>query len=207
MPKIDSDTKEKIRLAAEKVFHNNGYKGTRTTQIAEEAGISRTMLHYYYSTKEALFQEVLNNTLGSVFNHLKKGIREEQDLDNLIAHLIDIIADLLEEKPGLPSFIVNIMNESPELAMFLAASQEDNVPLQLDALLEEGKKKKQVAADITGEDLIMNIYMLCAGPYLGKYYIKAKENRDEAAMKTFIRERKENIKRFVLKGIQSDEAV
>ena len=72
MPKIDHDTKEKILAAAEKVFHNNGFKGTRTTQIAEESGISRTMLHYYFNSKEDLFQEVLKNTLGVVMNHTHK---------------------------------------------------------------------------------------------------------------------------------------
>ncbi len=202
MPKIDHDTKEKILLAAEKIFHSNGFKGTRTTQIAEEAGISRTMLHYYYSTKEALFQEVLTNTLNTVFSHIKRLIAENKTLEEFVSHLIDVIADLLEEKPGLPSFIVNILNETPELALFLAAGKQDDIPFQIDSILAKAKENGEVAEDITGEDLIMNIYVLCAAPYFAATYIKAKENRDDEMMRIFIRKRRDNIKAFVLRGIK-----
>jgi TetR/AcrR family transcriptional regulator len=202
MPKIDSDTKDRILIAAEKVFHNNGFKGTRTTLIAEEAGISRTMLHYHYSTKEALFQAALNRTFGVVFVYLKRLIGQKMGLDELIGHLIDVISDLLEEKPGLPSFIVNILNETPEIGAFLAASQQDDVPFQLDALLAEAKERGEIVEDITGEDLIMNIYVLCAAPYFAAAYIKTKENRDDEAMKTFIRARRAKNKAFILRGIR-----
>ncbi len=202
MPKIDTDTKEKILLAAEKVFHTNGFKGTRTNLIAEEAGISRTMLHYYFSTKEALFQEVLNRTLSVVFVHIKRFIGENKGLDELIAHLIDVVADLFEEKPGLPSFVVNLLNETPEMATILAATQQDDVPMQLETLLKETRDKEDIADDITGEDLIMNIYVLCAAPYFGAAYIKAKEGRSDEDLSLFIRQRRNKIKAFVLRGVK-----
>lgn len=203
MPKIDHDTKQKILIAAEKVFHSNGFKGTRTTVIAKEAGISRTMLHYYYSTKEALFQEVLNNTLNSVFNHIKRLFAEDKNLEELVSHLIDIVADILEEKPGLPSFLVNILNETPDIALFMASNQEDTIPKLLDNLLKEARQKGEVASDMSGEDLILNIYALCSFPYLGAAYIKAKENRDDDSFKAFIQGRKARTKTFILRGLKS----
>lgn len=203
MPKIDHDTKEKILAAAEKVFHANGFKGTRTTQIAEEAGISRTMLHYYYSTKEALFQEVLDKTLGQVLAHLKRVLSTDgKNLVALISHLIDVIDGIFEEKPGFPTFIVNILNETPEMAHFLAASQDDTIPKLLDKLLSEARERHEVTTDMNGEDLILNIYALCSTPYLAIAYIKAKENRNDAEMKAFLLLRRENIKTFVLRGLR-----
>jgi AcrR family transcriptional regulator len=202
MPKIDHDTKQKILQAAEKVFHKNGFKGTRTTQIAEEAGISRTMLHYYFRTKESLFQEILESTLNTVFYHMKRLIGEQVDLDALVGGIIEVISDLFEAKPGLPSFIVNIFNESEELAYFLAHSREDTIPLQLEGILRKEKERGSVSEEVTGEDLIMNIYGLCAIPYLTMTYVKAKESRDEEAMKAFIRKRRHKIKAFVLNGIR-----
>jgi TetR/AcrR family transcriptional regulator len=202
MPKLDSDTKQKILVAAEKVFHANGFKGTRTTLIAEEAGISRTMLHYYYNRKEMLFQEVLNNTMGSVLMHVNRLIAEDKSLDELVGHLVDVIADVLEDKPGLPSFLVNLLNESPEMAQMMAANPDDTVPRQLDKLLNVAREKGEVSTLMTGEDLIMNIYALCSLPYLGASYIKAKENRNDEQMKTFIRQRRASIKDFVLKGLK-----
>jgi TetR/AcrR family transcriptional regulator len=202
MPKIDHDTKEKILAAAEKVFHANGFKGTRTTLIAEEAGISRTMLHYYFSTKESLFSEVLQNTLSTVFAHLKNIIGSNKDLNSLIENLVDVFADLLEEKPGLPSFIINILNESPQMAYAFAHSKQDTVPFELEEILKIAKLKGEITENITGEDLIMNIYGLCAMPYLGATYIKVMENRTDEEMVNFIRERREKIKELILKGIK-----
>lgn len=202
MPKIDHDTKQKILLAAEKVFHKNGFKGTRTTQIAEEAGISRTMLHYYFRTKESLFQEILENTLSMIFSHMKRLIGEKVDLETLIGGIVDVVNDLFEAKPGLPSFIINIFNESEELAYFLANSREDTIPFQLDEILKYEKQQGNVNEEVSGEDLILNIYGLCAVPYLTMNYVKAKENRDAEAMKAFIRKRRGKIKAFVLNGIR-----
>ncbi|MBA4850392.1 TetR/AcrR family transcriptional regulator [Emticicia sp. BO119] len=202
MPKIDQDTKQKILIAAEKVFHRNGFKGTRTTQIAEEAGISRTMLHYYFRTKESLFQEILESTLNTVFFHMKRLIGEQVDLDILIEGIIEVVSDLFEDKPGLPGFIVNLFNESEELAYFLAHSREDTIPFQLNEILKNEKQQGTVSEYITGEDLIMNIYGLCAMPYLTMAYVKAKQNRDEESMKEFIRKRRSKIKAFVLNGIR-----
>ncbi len=203
MPKIDHDTKEKILAAAEKVFHSNGFKGTRTTQIAEVAGISRTMLHYYFSTKEDLFQEVLQNTMGVVLIHTKKILSEGLSLRDLINSIIDVMAVIFEEKPGLPSFAVNILNESPEMAHFLAYTQQDSIPKQLDNVINEAKQKGEVAEYITGEGLILNIYALLAIPYLAIEYIKIKESRDNEAMKTFLKQRKEQVKEFVWNGIKA----
>ncbi|NUO03053.1 MAG: TetR/AcrR family transcriptional regulator [Saprospiraceae bacterium] len=203
MPKIDHDTKKKILQAAEAVFHRNGFKGTRTIQIAEEAGISRTMLHYYFNTKEALFEEVLNNTLGAIFKHLKNLIGQQpQDFEKIIENLVNVISDLFEEKPGLPGFISNILNTSPELLLFLPAVEQDNLPALLDHLLEEGKKKNAVAEYLTGEDLILSIYALCSIHYIAAPYIRLKENRNEEEMKAFIRKRRPVLLHFVLNGIK-----
>ena len=160
------------------------------------------MLHYYYSTKEALFQEVLIFTLGTVFGHIKRIFAEDKNLEELVGHLIDVVADVLEEKPGLPTFIVNILNESPEIALFISANQEDKIPKLLDELLKNARQKGEVVSDMTGEDLVLNIYALCAIPYLGAPYMKAKENRDDEAMKAFIRLRRDKTKAFILRGLR-----
>ncbi|HMQ46240.1 MAG TPA: TetR family transcriptional regulator [Saprospiraceae bacterium] len=202
MPKIDHDTKQKILVAAEKVFHQNGFKGTRTAMIAEEAGISRTMMHYYFSTKEALFEAVLNSTLASVFAHFKRLNAETKSLHDFIKDLVGVISAVLEEKPHLPSFIVNILNEAPQLFILMPIVQEDNLPALLDRLLETAKAKGEVSDRIDAENLALDIYGLCALNYLVSPYVQMKENRTETQMIQFNRARKEHILEFVFKGIK-----
>ena len=203
MPKFNQQTKEKILVAAESVFHENGLKGARTTLIAERAGVSRTMLHYYFSTKEDLFNEVLQNTFGFFMQSAQALFVEIKDLKTLIDKLIDLLCDISLEKPGLPSFVVNLLNESPELVTALPLVQQENIPVLFDRLLEEARANNEIQSDISGENLLLNIYGLTSIPFLGAPLIKFKENRSEEDMKDFLTQRKEMLKTFVWNAIKS----
>lgn len=61
--KIRRKNVEKILLAAEKVFAEQGYAGTKMADIALQAALPRSNLHYYFSTKDELYREVLVNLL------------------------------------------------------------------------------------------------------------------------------------------------
>ena len=63
--KIRRKNVEKILLAAEKIFAEQGYAGTKMADIALHAELPRSNLHYYFSTKEDLYREVLVNLLGT----------------------------------------------------------------------------------------------------------------------------------------------
>ncbi len=203
MQNPEHKTREQILEAALREFHQNGFKGARTSRIAEAAGISRTMLHYYFNTKEALFEAVLNKTFGAVMPHLYRMVAEEKDLFELLDNLVDTVADMLEENPGLPSFIVNVLNENPGLILGLAAFQDENTPGLIDAVLEKARAQRLVRADVRGEDLLIDVWALCSTPYLLAPYISAKEKRNEAAMRAFIRGRRTGIKTLILNGIKA----
>ena len=61
--KIRRKNVEKILFAAEKVFAEQGYAGTKMADIALHAELPRSNLHYYFSTKDELYREVLVNLL------------------------------------------------------------------------------------------------------------------------------------------------
>jgi AcrR family transcriptional regulator len=201
MSKINQQTKEKILQAAELVFHENGFKGARTTAIARKANISRTMLHYYYRTKEDLFKEVLQNSFGHFVNYAQSLFEEKNDLKSLIEQMVDGLCDLFEEKPGMPSFFVNILNESPELITNLPFVKEEHLPKLFDVLIQKAIEKGTISTDMDGENLLINIYGLCTVPYLSAPLIQFKENRTDEEMKTFRAHRKQLIKTFIWKGL------
>jgi AcrR family transcriptional regulator len=201
--KNNQPTKEKILAAAELVFHENGFQGARTTLIAKKAGVSRTMLHYYYQTKEDLFQEVLHNSFGFFVQHAQKIFTGESDLKTLIDRLVDLLCDVLREKPGLPSFMVNILNESPELITNLPFVKEEQLPALFDIFLQSAQKQGEIQAEISGEDLLLNIYGLCVIPYLTAPIIRFKEGRTPAEMALFFEKRRNTIKTFVWNGLQN----
>lgn len=201
MKKLDQTTRDKILQAALSEFHGNGFRGARTNRIAEAAGISRTMLHYYFNTKEALFEAVVGKTFGAVMPHLQKMADQETGITELVENLVAAIADLLEENPGLPSFVVNILNESPELLLNLVFLRDERSPDLIESVLKKARRAKQVRPEVNGEDLLINIYALCSTPYLLAPYISKKEGRDLEMMREFIRGRRSKIVKLVLSGI------
>ncbi len=203
MTKMNQKTKDKILAAAELVFHEQGFKGARTTLIAKKAGVSRTMLHYYYSTKEDLFQEVLQLSFGFFLQHAQSLFTGKGNLKTLIDQLIDLLYEVLTAKPGLASFMVNILNDTPELITGLPMIQEEKLPARLDELLDRAKREGQISTELSGEDLLINIYGLCVIPYLTAPLIKFKENRSDQEMQVFLQKRKGMIKAFVWNGIQT----
>ena len=60
MEKNNKNTEGAILEAAGKLFKENGFKGTTTTMIASQAGVTHAMLHYYYRSKEQIFMKVLD---------------------------------------------------------------------------------------------------------------------------------------------------
>ena len=61
MDKQEKQTKEQLILAAaEHEFLTKGYDSARTTSIAQAAGVTHAMLHYYFRTKEQLFERIVD---------------------------------------------------------------------------------------------------------------------------------------------------
>ncbi len=58
----DKNTEAIILEAAARVFTRTGFAGARMEEIASEAGINRALLHYYFRSKEKLFETVFRTT-------------------------------------------------------------------------------------------------------------------------------------------------
>jgi len=198
----EHNTRQLILDAALREFHQNGFKGARTTRIAESAGISRTMLHYYFNTKEALFEAVLNATFGSVLPHLFRMADQNADVFALLEQLVGVVSDVLEEHPGLPSFVVNILNENPELILNLSLARDERTPDLLETVLAQARNQGLVRSDISGENLLIDVWALCSTAYLMAPYISAKEGRNAEQMRVFHRKRRQHVLHMLTAGIR-----
>src|SRR5690606_19330293 len=69
--KGDTSTEEKIKNAARLVFNQKGYAGTRTRDIAEQAGINLALLNYYFRSKQKLFDLIMLETMQDFIQSMK----------------------------------------------------------------------------------------------------------------------------------------
>ena len=73
-------TEEKILEAAKKIFHRKGYKGARMQEIADEADINKALLHYYFRSKEKLFEAVFEDAFSGIMRMASEVILSDKPL-------------------------------------------------------------------------------------------------------------------------------
>jgi AcrR family transcriptional regulator len=99
----DHSTEDKILLAASKVFTEKGFSGTRTRDIAEEAGINLALLNYYFRTKERLFEQVMKVKIILLFGQIIPIVTNEK---TTLEEKIDLASakyfEILSKNPNLP---------------------------------------------------------------------------------------------------------
>lgn len=121
-------TEQAILEAAEAEFMEKGFSGARTVSIAQAAGVTHAMFHYYFRTKEQLFERVLSSKLSlmidSVFDSLANAFNED-DVIERIATFTRCHYEFLVNHPALPRFIINEVVHNPERMELLKSRLSD----------------------------------------------------------------------------------
>ncbi|MEG1748857.1 MAG: helix-turn-helix domain-containing protein [Tannerellaceae bacterium] len=104
----------RILEAAKRTFVRKGYEATKMGDVAAEAGIGRTALHYYYRTKEMLFDAIFDQLIGSLLPNIHRVMEEEGSCLDKIPQLVEQYINLLQANPLFPIFVVNEMNRDPK---------------------------------------------------------------------------------------------
>ncbi len=113
METLNSSTEHRILLAAEQVFLEKGMAGARMQDIADRAGINKALLHYYFRSKEKLFDAIFEANFKQFIPVLDKVIQENMDLKTALKRLANLYYELLTAKPYLPIFILTEINRNP----------------------------------------------------------------------------------------------
>lgn len=193
----DISTEERIKAAARKVFHQKGFAGTRTRDIAEEAGINHAMLNYYFRSKEKLFGIVMMETMAQFFKGVNLMLNDENtSLDEKIDLIVSNYVDLLLKEPELPTFILNEVRPNPQ------AFVEQN-PIK-EALTHSVLTRQYAEAVARGEitepnlmQAILNVIGLVIFPFIAKPILTSIVNIPEEQYKALMLQRKTLIPQWI----------
>ncbi len=108
------DMENLIIEAAKTVFVRKGYKATTMSDVAAEVGIGRTALHYYFRTKDILFDAIFDKLLSSLLPNLDKVMDEESTILEKLPSIVDLYLGIVRQNPLFPNFVVSELNRDPE---------------------------------------------------------------------------------------------
>lgn len=181
------NTEELILLSAEKEFLEKGYSGAKTTAIAEAAGVTHAMLHYYFRTKDKLFEKIiadkmarLGEILFGVLCNSNLSLRENIEI-GVRSHF-----DFFAANPSLPRFIFNELYCNPQRletmknSILLMASQTiDNLQHVIDENAAEGKCRRVDATMLLLDIVSLNIFPFVAQPIVSVVSGCVCDNKDD----------------------------
>ena len=101
------ETSEKILRAAVKVFAEEGFRGARMHRIARSAGVNQALLHYYFKSKENLYEEALFRAFSNLIQRLARQLKAAATPEEAFRNAVHSYIDLLQEDPALPRLFVS----------------------------------------------------------------------------------------------------
>ncbi len=193
-------TESKIFETAKNVFIRSGLEGARMQEIADEAGINKSLLHYYFRTKEKLFKAVFQYAFKRFLPKADELLNSDLCFEERIRNFINLYIDLLLENPFIPSFILCEINRDPEGVIELFKGLGSN-PMKFDTLIREEVEQGNIR-QIDSKQLIVNILSMCIFPMAARpILVPMIFNNDPRVFKKFLESRKKEIPDFILKSL------
>lgn len=110
-----TDVEKQIIEAAKRVFLAKGYNETNMGMIAQEAGMARPAIYYYFRGKERIFNAVFDDIVQDFFPSILDILKKESSLHERLENLVEAYVEQLKRNPLLPLFLVKELNRDPGL--------------------------------------------------------------------------------------------
>ncbi len=104
---------QKILDCAEKLFLDKGYALTSTTEIAREVGCNQALVHYYFRTKEKLFQKIFEDKLELFILPFIQLNDDNVSFTDALKAKLNSLFDMLNDNPKLPFMLLNELITNP----------------------------------------------------------------------------------------------
>ena len=200
--KIDQSTEEKILDAAKKVFVSKGMFGARMQDIADEAGINKALLHYYFRSKEKLFEVIFIAAAQKLFPRINFIFESDMPLFEKIEHFSEEYITVMIENPYLPLFVLNEISQDPETFLNKIWGKQ-NLPRPQKFLDQiEKEVKKGTIKRISPLQLLMNLISMTIFPFVAKPMFQFNLHLDELQYRAIMEQRKKEVPKFIIDSIR-----
>jgi TetR/AcrR family transcriptional regulator len=204
----DPHTEQRILDAAHVVFIRHGTAGARMQDIANEAGVNKALLHYYFRSKSRLAEAVFHGVASRIFSRLAETLGSDAEIEDKVRRIIAIYIDQLSKTPYVPAYVLSELNQHPERTkQFFEAVRPPNAKgpppffLKLAEQIQTGVRAGTMRVISPGQ-FIANIASLCVFPFAAKPMLCTLLDLDDAGFKKFIEERKTGLPEFFLSGLR-----
>lgn len=161
-----NDLEHKIIEAAKELFVVNGYAETSMSDIAARAGINRPTLHYYFRTKDRMFQAVFGSIVERLAPQLIDIVRQRNlSVAERVGMVVDVYYGVLKVNASLPLFILREVRRDFDFVLSFVTKLHfdvyfDGLRKEIQSQMDEG-----LIANVQMRYLFLTFYSLLAMPF------------------------------------------
>jgi AcrR family transcriptional regulator len=166
-------TRKKILYAAAQEFCERGIDGARMKSIAQRAGVNKALLHYYFKSKERLFETILKNIICEIWGKINKQVNSlssSANIREIIRSVVSAYINTFAENPKYPLIIIRpIINNDIRIVKFINDMFVSTKigPSQLIEYLKNEIKLKRIR-NVRLHHLILNLLGMIIITFLSK---------------------------------------
>ena len=199
--KRDGNTEQKILQAAKKIFIVKGLAGARMQDIADEMGMNKALLHYYFRSKDKLFETIFKEATSQFIPRLNQIFQSDLGLFKKIETFCSEYLERIIENPFIPLFILNEINKQPY--SFLQKMFGGKKP-EINKFIQQVKQevKKGSIRQIEPVQLLMNMMSMCVFPFVAKPLWKFVGGITDEQFMQLMKARKKQVPAFIIKSLK-----
>ena len=170
--KTEQSTEKIILEVAERLFLEKGFALTSTTEIAKEVGCNQALVHYYFRTKDNLFNTIFEQKFKQFFQYiLAMENLEQMTFQDKLKYIIESHFDMVRKNSRIPLLIVNEFSRNPEMLAALKEKLKGVVSKLFESLNDElqaeivaGRMRQITLIDLIFNTISVNISLFLLLP-------------------------------------------
>jgi AcrR family transcriptional regulator len=191
-----AQTETLIRETAKQIFFQKGRLTATTQEIADEAGVNRALIHYYFRSREQLLDILLDEVIREKKSNMVAILGGSIPLKEKISQYISYLVDRGIRYPFLENFIISEIARSPEKREIICARDSVKSSDLIKEQLQEEIRRGSIAP-ITPEHFMINLSSLCNYPLLAKSIFQTVHGMTDDSYRKFLLDRKQVIFRTI----------
>jgi TetR/AcrR family transcriptional regulator len=194
----DAQTEALIKDTAMRVFFEQGRLHATTQEIADEAGVNRSLIHYYFRSRDLLLEQVFIEGKVAMDQKIHGVLLENVDFKTKVSKFLDLFIERSLKYPYMETFMISQVNRKCESQQIAFRKDDSELKKRFLSEVEEEITKGNLKSQCP-INFMIDLMSLCSYPVLSKPLIKNMFNFDEQNFTDFMSQRKKNILNLVFK--------
>ena len=191
----NQNTEQILLKAAETLFIEKGFDGAKMTEIAQLAGVNHALLHYYFRTKENLFNRVFEQIATELVGFFNIAFEGEAPFFEKLKSAIELHFDGLVERIDLPLFVFREVIQKKERKAYFLEQISPTAKRVLAKMHADIKREMKggTIRPVKAQNLLLNIAALNVFSFIGaEILFDVKDEKMSGTLKKFLADRKQN---------------